>query len=169
MNIPLNIDWQQLLLHLLNFIILALGLYLLLYGPIKNFINKRREHFEALEKKAAEAERSAEELQSQYLLRLKEAEEEVLRSRAAESERLALEAEKRLGKAEEEAVKIISDARAEAAREKTRIMESAQKEMADMVVLATSALLAKDRTPETSRAIYEQFLSITGGESDNKK
>ena len=31
MNIPLNIDWQQILLHLLNFAILAGGLYLLLY------------------------------------------------------------------------------------------------------------------------------------------
>ena len=29
MNIPLNIDWQQILLHLLNFVILAGGLYLL--------------------------------------------------------------------------------------------------------------------------------------------
>ena len=32
MNIPLNIDWQQILLHLLNFVILAGGLYLLLYS-----------------------------------------------------------------------------------------------------------------------------------------
>lgn len=31
MNIPLNIDWQQILLHLFNFAILAGGLYLLLY------------------------------------------------------------------------------------------------------------------------------------------
>ncbi len=31
MNIPLNIDWQQILLHLLNFVILAGGLYFLLY------------------------------------------------------------------------------------------------------------------------------------------
>ena len=30
MNIPLNIDWQQILLHLMNFVILAGGLYFLL-------------------------------------------------------------------------------------------------------------------------------------------
>ena len=31
MNIPLNIDWQQILLHVLNFVILFGGLYFLLY------------------------------------------------------------------------------------------------------------------------------------------
>ena len=38
MNVPLNINWQQILLHLFNFIILAGGLYILLYKPVKNFI-----------------------------------------------------------------------------------------------------------------------------------
>ena len=40
---PLNIDWQQILLHLLNFAILAFGLYFLLYKPVKAFREKREE------------------------------------------------------------------------------------------------------------------------------
>ena len=40
MNIPLNIDWQQILLHLLNFVILAGGLYLLLYKPVVTALRK---------------------------------------------------------------------------------------------------------------------------------
>ena len=45
MNIPLNIDWQQILLHLLNFVILAGGLYLLLYQPVKAFMEKRQAYY----------------------------------------------------------------------------------------------------------------------------
>ena len=45
MNIPLNIDWQQILLHLLNFVILAGGLYLLLYKPVKTFMEKRQQYY----------------------------------------------------------------------------------------------------------------------------
>ena len=45
MNIPLNIDWQQILLHLLNFSVLTLGLYLLLYKPVKNFMEERAEYY----------------------------------------------------------------------------------------------------------------------------
>lgn len=41
MGIPLNVDWQQILLHLFNFIILFGGLWLLLYKPVKNFMAKR--------------------------------------------------------------------------------------------------------------------------------
>ena len=40
MGIPLNVDWQQILLHLFNFIILFGGLWLLLYKPVKNFMAK---------------------------------------------------------------------------------------------------------------------------------
>ena len=47
MNVPLNIDWQQILLHLFNFIILAGGLYLLLYKPVKNFMEKREANWQS--------------------------------------------------------------------------------------------------------------------------
>lgn len=39
---PLNIDWQQILLHLLNFLILGVGLYLLLYKPVRKFMKRER-------------------------------------------------------------------------------------------------------------------------------
>ena len=38
---PLNIDWQQILLHWMNLAILTGGLYVLLYKPVKEFIAKR--------------------------------------------------------------------------------------------------------------------------------
>ena len=56
MNIPLNIDWQQILLHLLNFVILAGGLYLLLYQPVKAFMEKDFEDIK-IEKDLAGIER----------------------------------------------------------------------------------------------------------------
>ena len=42
-NIPLNIDWQQILLHFFNFSILVGGLYLLLFKPVKRFMEKREQ------------------------------------------------------------------------------------------------------------------------------
>lgn len=42
MNIPLNIDWQQILLHFFNFSILVGGLYLLLFKPVKRFMESGR-------------------------------------------------------------------------------------------------------------------------------
>ena len=41
MSLPLNIDFQQILLHMLNIVLLFGGLYLLLYKPVKKFMDER--------------------------------------------------------------------------------------------------------------------------------
>ena len=49
MGVPLNIDWQQILLHMFNLIILTGGLYFLLYQPVTAFMKKRQEYYAGLE------------------------------------------------------------------------------------------------------------------------
>ena len=70
MNIPLNIDWQQILLHLFNFSILAGGLYLLLYRPVKDFMRKREEYYQSMDEQARQDRASAQALQQEYQARL---------------------------------------------------------------------------------------------------
>lgn len=57
---PLNIDWRQILLHLLNFAILAGGLYFLLYRPVKDFMAKRERHYRDIDERAEKTLRDAE-------------------------------------------------------------------------------------------------------------
>jgi F-type H+-transporting ATPase subunit b len=47
---PLNIDFQQIFLHLLNFTLLFAILYYLLYSPVKNFMAKRDEYYANMDK-----------------------------------------------------------------------------------------------------------------------
>lgn len=54
MGLPLNIDWQQIFLHLFNFVILAVGLYLLLYQPVKKFMDERDAYYKRLDAQAQE-------------------------------------------------------------------------------------------------------------------
>ena len=63
-NIPLNIDWQQILLHLFNFSILVGGLYLLLFKPVKNFMDKRTKHYQDMESAAVEREKTTAEMEA---------------------------------------------------------------------------------------------------------
>ena len=62
MNIPLNIDWQQILLHLFNFTILAGGLYLLLYRPVKEFMKKRDAYYQGINDQAEQLKQQADQL-----------------------------------------------------------------------------------------------------------
>ena len=76
MNIPLNIDWQQILLHLLNFAILAGGLYLLLYKPVKAFLAKRERFYQDQADQAEKTRREAEALKAEAQARADAAGEE---------------------------------------------------------------------------------------------
>ena len=51
---PLNIDWQQILLHWMNLAILTGGLYFILYKPVKQFMSKREEYYRELDRRAEE-------------------------------------------------------------------------------------------------------------------
>lgn len=64
MSIPLNIDWQQILLHLFNFAILAGGLYLLLYKPVKQFMEQREADYRKAHDAAQAAQAQAEQLKA---------------------------------------------------------------------------------------------------------
>ena len=83
MNIPLNIDWQQILLHLFNFSILVGGLYLLLFKPVKNFMDKRAKHYQDMENAAAERERTTAEMEASMQQRQAALDAELEEKRAA--------------------------------------------------------------------------------------
>ena len=120
-NIPLNIDWQQILLHFFNFSILVGGLYLLLFKPVKSFMAKREKHYADMESAAQEREKSTADLEA--AMRQREAEfdaalEEKRAAAAKEAESFAqqqrdaarVQADKILSEANREAVAIAEDA-----------------------------------------------------------
>ena len=72
MGLPLNIDWQQILLHLFNFLILAGGLYLLLYKPVKQFMDKREQTYQAMNDAADQKAQQAQQAQQQAAQRLEQ-------------------------------------------------------------------------------------------------
>ena len=154
MNIPLNIDLQQILLHLLNFTILAFGLYFLLYKPVKDFMAKREAHYAAMDAEAEEHLAKAKESEELYRARLDSAEGEIAELRlsaAADMERLS---EQRSREAEAEARKIISAAEAEARREHDKIIDSAREEVSEMALAAVKKLMNESLSDS-----YEEFLS----------
>ena len=104
---PLNIDWQQILLHLFNFAILAAGLYFLLYKPVKQFMAKRMSVYGEREAEAAKNESEAEQLRQKYEKMIMDADEEIQRQKAEASEELEAEKRLQLDQARAEARKII--------------------------------------------------------------
>lgn len=155
MNIPLNIDWQQILLHLFNFAILAGGLYLLLYRPVKDFMKKREEHYQSMDEAAERAHADAAQLQEQYASRLSQADAEIAQKRVEAQRELDQYRAQQMGAARQEAQSILDRAKENAEREHEEMLARAQKELADLAVTATEKLVLKAQGDP-----YEQFLDL---------
>lgn len=160
---PLNIDWQQILLHLFNFVILFAILYFLLYKPVKQFMDKRTEYYKKLDDEANANLAESEKVKAEYTQRLSNAEAEIAESRETARRELAVSLDTRKKQAEEEASKIIADARSAARQEREKILKEAQGEIADMVTTATEKIVSGSDTSDA----FDQFLRATQrGESD---
>ena len=73
---PLNIDFQQIFLHLLNFTILFGALYFLLYSPVKDFMAKRAAYYEDMDNQAKQTLEDAGQVRADYEQKLENAAEE---------------------------------------------------------------------------------------------
>lgn len=159
---PLNISGLQILLHLFNFAILAGGLYLLLYKPVKKFMDHRKAYFQEMADQAEDKLRQAESFNAQYKQKLDAAEEEI-RAFRAKAEKAAQEAaQQQLDAARAQASKIYTDAQESARRERERILTGAQEELKELAVSATEKLLIESKGDP-----FDQFLKLAeGGKRD---
>lgn len=162
-GVPLNIDWRQILLHLLNFVILFAVLYFLLYKPVKNYGEKRKKHYADLDAAAKDKDAEAEAKKAEYERKLAEADAEIADKKAvavsdAESRRAEIVAE-----AEREADIILKNAAAQADRVKAEAEQKAKAELADAVMLAVKDKIVAGDTD----AAFESFLKEAESEDEN--
>ena len=156
---PLNIDFQQIFLHLLNFTILFAAMYFLLYKPVKAFMDKRAAYYADLDKQAQDKLAEAESILQDYQHRLASADEEI-QVKAAQAQQLAMEsAEQQLKKAQAEAAHVLAKASAEANAEKDRIIRDARSAVEEMIAASAEKLILANTS-----AAYDQFLDAAGKE-----
>ncbi len=156
---PLNIDFQQIFLHLLNFTILFAAMYFLLYKPVKSFMDQRAAYYADLDKQAQDKLEEAERIHQDYQQKLKAADEEI-QAKSSQAQKLAMEsAEQQLKKAQAEAAHVLAKASAEAKAEKERIIYEARGEVEEMITTVAEKLILAN-----TAAAYEQFLEAAGKE-----
>ena len=157
---PLNIDFVQILLHMLNFVILAGGLSLILFKPVWKFMKEREERFK---KAKEENEKAAEEnaaLRAEYEKKIADANEEIQQLRLTAEQDAAEQAKEYLDAAKEKAQEIIAEAEREAEDRKDHILESAQTEIGELVIEATQKLMKETAGEAENRALYDEFIRV---------
>lgn len=158
MQLPLNIDWQQILLHALNLVILVGGLYALLFKPVKKFMDQRTENYQKMKADAENAQAQAESLKAELSERMKQADAEAQTYRQEAMAKAEKEAGAVLDSARSQAEKIVNAAREKAANEEKQIVQNAQSEIARLSVEATQKLMDYKLSD-----VYNQFLDSAEG------
>lgn len=151
MGIPLNVDWQQILLHLFNFIILAGGLWLLLYKPVKDFMAKREAHYKEIDSAANEKLAAAEAEQQKYSGLIAKAQDEAAELKKKAMADADLAAKAHIADAEQEKQRIIDDAKRAAQAEKNKVLQETNAQIEELVSAAVDKLLV------SSDSAYDSF------------
>lgn len=150
---PLNISWQQILLHWMNLAILTGGLYFLLYKPVKQFMAKREAHYRELDEQTAQKLAEAEQVKAEYQVKLDGADEEIRQARVKAQQALQQSAEEQLAQAEVQAKQIVAHAQTEAEHTRERALKESQREMRKLAAEAVKKL-AFHADP------FDQFLNL---------
>ena len=150
----LGIDIQQILLHLLNFTILFTGLYVLLYGPVKKFMESRQEEYKKQDEESSEKLANAEKLEAEYKQKLADADNEIAEKKRAMAKEMSAAREQSEAEAKQEAVSIINAAKKSAELEKAEILETAKGEITRLIEDAAQKMILSGSTSE----VYDKFL-----------
>lgn len=154
---PLNIDIQQILLHMFNLVILGGGLYVLLYKPVKDFMDKRTAHYENMEKQARLTLQEAEDKKYEYEEKLANAENEIKGMKSEAAKEVEAMTEAQINSAKKEAEQILKVAKINSDREKQKAIEEAKEEITKLAIDATRKLVKKEEDS------YHSFVEAAKG------
>lgn len=163
MKLPLNIDLRQILLHMLNLAILAFGMYFILYKPVREFMEKRRKLYEAMDCEAKEKLEKANGLKREYEEKLENADAEIKKSKEKSEQQANADAAEIIEKAQKEAEDIVLRSKKQAEYESKEALRRANREISEITVAAAKRVVYGD----TSEA-FDAFLVNAEGDADSE-
>lgn len=157
-SIPLNIDVQQILLHVFNFIILATVLTFVLFKPVRKFMREREEKYKTAAEEHAKKKAEIEELEEQRKEKLAGLDAELETHRREVLAQTEKRSKQLISEAESEARDILAQGRKRSEEERKAYIAGAGDEIADMVVKSAEKLLVVGSSPESDSALYDSYL-----------
>jgi F-type H+-transporting ATPase subunit b len=153
----IEFDWT-LVINLIGFAVLLVLLRWILYKPTLRYIDKRRELIAARMAAAKSSEEKATDLVGQREVELAAAKKEsaqILEEARRRAEKSLDEAKDR---AKDEAERILVEAREQLERERDRILADLKAQYAEMVMLGTERVLAREVRIEDHRRLLDQLI-----------
>ncbi len=161
----LGINPSMLVSQLVNFTLLAVLLYLLLYKPVLRMLSQRQERIARSMADVDAAHEAAAKAQQEYDRKIAEAQraaQDRIAQAAQDAEKVGTEIK---ASAQVEADAIRQKAREEAEQERARILSEVQGQIASLSMAATERVLGQAVDEATQHKLIGQFLAELGAGS----
>lgn len=158
----MGLDPITVLQHIINFVLLCVLLRLILYKPVKKFLDARRDKIAADQQKTQQDLEEAEELHKKYDVALREADAEASKRVKDSVAQARQEAESILEHARSEAQDMLAKARADIERERKQAISDMRNDLATMAVEMASQVLAREVSVKDNQDIIDNFFDKVG-------
>lgn len=158
-----KIEWPLLIAQIVNFLVLVAILHTFAYKPVLGMLAKRRERIAQSLKDAERVTAAAQEAEQEKakLIEVARREAQEIRAQATrDAEKIAQDVR---GRAEQEATDIRIKAQADAKAQTESTLANANKQIADLAILATEQLLGRElKNKEEQQRFVAEFLASQG-------
>lgn len=161
-NLLVNIDWQTIVIQLINLFIQVLLFKKLLYKPVMNVLEKRQNLVDAPIKEAENAKKEALELKDQYEQSLAGASEEASRIIKEATSTANAKSEKIVNDAVAEAAAIKRQTEVEVEQQKKRAIAGAKEEIGSMAMGIASKVIGREITEDDHKDLVDEFILKVG-------
>jgi len=153
----LNINFWNIAFTIINIVVLYLFLKHFLMKPLMSILEERKQMVEKELDKAAAANRDAGLLKKKYEVSLEKADEEAGRIVAQAKERAGEEYEKILSKADADASKKLEDAKKMIDLEREKALNDLRASVTGLAMTATAKLLSEQADRKATRNVIRHF------------
>ena len=159
----LGITSSLLLSQIVNFVLLMVILRLVLYGPVMKMLDQRKERIAQSMKDAERVSASrheAEQEKAEIVDAARREAQEIRAQATRDAERIAQEVRSR---AEEDATEIRMKAQQDAEKQAAAVLAEANKEIAELAILATEQVLGRELADRSEQERFvQEFLADYG-------
>lgn len=153
---------NELIQHILNFAIMFVIIRLLVYGPVKRFMDERAARLTAERDAVDKSRQEAEQMKEEYRHKMDAAQDDADQI-LAKGEAKAKEAgEQLLEENRKQAGQMMENARSQMAAERQAMLEQMQGEFATTAVRIASKILEREVTVEDNEAVIQEFFDKVG-------
>lgn len=160
----IGVNFFTMLLAWVNLVILYVFLKKLLFKPVKNMIDSRKEEIDGMYSDAEEAKTDAEAMRTEYESKLSAASEECDEMLRSAVRRAQLKEEEILREANVKADRTMARAEEQIALEKKNALNEVKNEISDMAVSIAAAVIERDINAADHAGLIDDFINKLGEE-----